>query len=120
MDAFSSGIAVQLTPRCSGHISPWSPTPDCTSRLHFVDLMSVTVRKTATCPDLTLVHPRLIPEGHNAFVYIIDGEGNFAGEEADKHHCLILSHEVGEDGPSPALQDISGDLWNQIVSCLDD
>lgn len=40
----------------------------------------------------------LIPEGHNAFVYIIDGEGNFAGEEADKHHCLILSHEVGEDG----------------------
>lgn len=41
---------------------------------------------------------QLIPEGHNAFVYIIDGEGNFAGEEADKHHCLILSHEVGEDG----------------------
>lgn len=45
----------------------------------------------------------MIPEGHNAFVYILDGEGTFAGETADRHHCLILSHEVGEDGVSVAI-----------------
>eukprot|EP00434_Breviolum_minutum_P031090 symbB.v1.2.027497.t4/scaffold2828.1/size70857/2 len=47
-------------------------------------------------PNSTL--HQMIPEGHNAFVYILDGEGIFAGETADRHHCLILSHEVGEDG----------------------
>lgn len=80
-------------------------------RAHFVMEPNSTLHQPLGCtklPGLYEVmkwwsHGRMIPEGHNAFVYILDGEGIFAGETADRHHCLILSHEVGEDGVSVAI-----------------
>lgn len=41
---------------------------------------------------------RRITPGHCACIYVIDGEADFAGEMASRHHCLVLSHDEAEDG----------------------
>ncbi|PWZ11545.1 Pirin-like protein [Zea mays] len=36
-----------------------------------------------------------VPEGWNAFVYVVDGEGVFGRETATAHHCLVLGSGDG-------------------------
>ena len=42
--------------------------------------------------------PRLIPEGHSAFIYTLLGQVLVADVTADANHCLVLSAAPGEDG----------------------
>ncbi|PWZ22538.1 Pirin-like protein [Zea mays] len=47
-----------------------------------------------------------VPEGWNAFVYVVDGEGVFRRETATAHYCLVL-------GPGDGVS-----VWNRSTKPL--
>jgi quercetin 2,3-dioxygenase len=55
-------------------------------------------------PGSSLHQP--IPEGWNAFVYVVDGEGVFGRETATAHYCLVL-------GPGDGVN-----VWNRSTRPL--